>query len=319
MRFLQPYLCVFFEALALLLAVSAAPLEASSTTKISPQRDTSDRLKRRQEVVRGTVCATVPIRISVGLMRLVKAVGIIFPSASLRFLFQTLIDGICLCTQAGVLTPDSVARLDAQISSGGVLGGLLTMVVNLVGGLTNLLGLGRIAGQNAVASRAATCPYPANSSPLCTGGNTLPGTTCSFQCNTGYKLCGTSYCIADTASCVSGIPGRRSQLLPPSMDNAASLCPVGLEACYTSHASLSLGKPVGWECIDTSSDLESCGGCEWPVSGKDQGEDCSSLEGVSEVACTRGKCEASSCMRGFVLNGTQCVSSAIKPFWATVL
>lgn len=47
--------------------------------------------------------------------------------------------------------------------------------------------------------------------------------------------------------------------------------------------SMSLGKPVGWECVDTSSDVESCGGCEWPVSGKGRGEDCSSLEGVSEV------------------------------------
>lgn len=47
---------------------------------------------------------------------------------------------------------------------------------------------------------------------------------------------------------------------------------------------MSMGKPVGWECVDTSSDVESCGGCEWPVSGKGQGEDCSAMDGVSEVA-----------------------------------
>ncbi|GHJ85925.1 hypothetical protein NliqN6_2327 [Naganishia liquefaciens] len=296
---LTGYLFTLFAALALLLTVSAAPLEASGTTNVSPRRDTSGGLMKRQAVVTGTVCATVPIRVTVGVVQ------------------YTLINGICLCTQAGVLTPDSLTRLNAQITAGGAVGGVIATVANLVGGLTQLLNLAQISGQNAVASQPASCPYPANSSPLCTGGNTLPGTTCNFQCNTGYRLCGTSFCILNTANCVSGFPGRRSQLPVPSVDNAASLCPAGLEACYTSDMSMSLGKPVGWECVDTSSDVESCGGCEWPVSGKGQGEDCSSLDGVNEVSCNRGKCEALSCMRGFVLNGTECVKG-LKPFWAAV-
>lgn len=79
------------------------------------------------------------------------------------------------------------------------------------------------------------------------------------------------------------MPGRRSLALPAS-EGAASLCPPGLEACYTSDMSMKFGQPVGWECVDTSSDIESCGGCAWPVEGQHQGEDCSELTGVSQVS-----------------------------------
>jgi hypothetical protein len=66
---------------------------------------------------------------------------------------------------------------------------------------------------------------------------------------------------------------------------------------------MSLGKPVGWECVDTSSDIESCGGCEWPVAGGKQGEDCAALEGVSQVAVS---------LDGIWCNGMMLISSVIS-------
>lgn len=72
---LTGYLFTLFAAFALLLTVSAAPLEASGTTNVSPRRDTSGGLMKRQAVVQGTVCATVPIRVSVGITQYVSRVG----------------------------------------------------------------------------------------------------------------------------------------------------------------------------------------------------------------------------------------------------
>lgn len=109
------------------------------------------------------------------------------------------------------------------------------------------------------------------------------------ECKKGYKLCGTSYCIPKSASCISGMPGRRSLELP-TLDNTQNLCPPGLEACYTSDMSMKYGRPVGWECVDTSSDVESCGGCEWPVAGQQQGQDCSDMAGVSRVSVSPKRC-----------------------------
>jgi hypothetical protein len=133
---------------------------------------------------------------------------------------------------------------------------------------------------------------------MCSGGTTIPGTTCQFSksatclsdhlltplvaCNSGTKLCGTSFCIPTTQRCVSGIPGKRSLALP-DVDHAATLCPAGKEACYTTDR-MTLGKPVGWECVDTSSDIESCGGCAWSVAGQRQGKDCSAMTGVGKVS-----------------------------------
>ncbi|GAA5996134.1 hypothetical protein JCM5350_000499 [Sporobolomyces pararoseus] len=47
----------------------------------------------------------------------------------------------------------------------------------------------------------------------------------------------------------------------------------------------------GFECIDTSSDLENCGAC---------GNDCSSIEGVSAASCSNSVCEIWACADGYV-------------------
>ncbi|KAI5449832.1 hypothetical protein NCC49_004043 [Naganishia albida] len=277
----------------------AAPLDGSTTSAHQARG-----LERRQTIVQGTVCANVPIRVTVGV------VG------------YTLINGICLCTEAGVLTPDSVARLNAQVLAGAsTTGSVINTVAGLVGGVTNLLPLARAAGQGAVVGSPATCPYPANSTPVCpgtAGANVLPGsTTCSFTCDAGFTLCGTSFCIPTGSQCVSGIPARRRSLTQQAA--AGELCPAGLQACYTADmASLAMGKSVGYECVDVATDMESCGGCQFPIMGEARGEDCTAKAGVDNVSCVAGQCRASSCMRGFKLNGTECIEAAVKTFWKAI-
>lgn len=87
-------------------------------------------------------------------------------------------------------------------------------------------------------------------------------------------------------------------------------CP-GKKVCRTrrgSHKNLfhnqldKAGDYDAYECVDVQRDLEACGGCP----GVD-GVDCTSLEGVNDVACVRGECEVRSCERGYRLEGGECV------------
>jgi hypothetical protein len=76
-----------------------------------------------------------------------------------------------------------------------------------------------------------------------------------------------------------------------------SICPVDSEACPIATASGLSGEV---ECIDTSSELESCGGC----TSIGQGQDCTAIEGAWNVGCNRGKCEVLSCADGYTLSAS---------------
>lgn len=130
-------------------------------------------------------------------------------------------------------------------------------------------------------SSLAVCTYPsANFVPL--------DCSCGWSCVTGYTKCGNN-CIKDgVQTCVSGVPVNvvkrsGSPLCPTSF----SLCPVG---------------KTGWECLDTATDLEACGGCP----GTSDAVDCSTLPGVSSVDCVAGTCQVRSCARGFTMLNGEC-------------
>ncbi|OCF55220.1 hypothetical protein L486_07333 [Kwoniella mangroviensis CBS 10435] len=87
-------------------------------------------------------------------------------------------------------------------------------------------------------------------------------------------------------------------------------CPSGRTACQIA--------PDGhfYECIDTDTEIESCGGCTYGTFGKESkkdvasiGVDCTSLKGVNlgAVTCTSGRCVASSCEEGYTLRNGICV------------
>ncbi|WVF69374.1 hypothetical protein IAT40_004150 [Kwoniella sp. CBS 6097] len=106
----------------------------------------------------------------------------------------------------------------------------------------------------------------------------------------------------------SGLARRKMREM--SMDareaEAEGICPGGLVACKVP------GSTDGFERVDVTSELESCGGCSFVTFNNATaavGTDCSTLPGVSFGAstCTQGKCEVFSCRPGYTLVDGGCV------------
>ncbi|GAA5974165.1 hypothetical protein JCM11641_003476 [Rhodosporidiobolus odoratus] len=71
------------------------------------------------------------------------------------------------------------------------------------------------------------------------------------------------------------------------------LCPVGETACPI------FPRMGTYECLDTTSELESCGGCI----SKGAGEDCTSIKGAQGVTCESGDCIVFTCQAGYKFDG----------------
>lgn len=58
---LTQYLFALFAVLSLFLGAAASPFEATTTTYKSPRKNASDGPVKREDLKRGTVCASIPI------------------------------------------------------------------------------------------------------------------------------------------------------------------------------------------------------------------------------------------------------------------
>ncbi|GAA5827338.1 hypothetical protein JCM5353_007547 [Sporobolomyces roseus] len=78
-----------------------------------------------------------------------------------------------------------------------------------------------------------------------------------------------------------------------------NLCPA------ESHQACRVEGTDSFKCIDTSSSLESCGGCLTDLTGVD----CTAIEGAEQVGCVQGTCEIWSCADGYTFdsNSQVCV------------
>ncbi|PPQ66707.1 hypothetical protein CVT26_009567 [Gymnopilus dilepis] len=142
-----------------------------------------------------------------------------------------------------------------------------------------------------VLSMALYSPYPYSHPTDCICPK--PYTVCNGRCGL-FKGCPSQY-------------HKRAELTGPS----SLKCPLGLTSC-----------PIPgrggeyFECVNTQSDLESCGGCINPslpaygyYNAQKVGVDCSALPGVSDVSCIYGKCVIHKCSYGYYLYKGECVAN----------
>ncbi|GJE89558.1 hypothetical protein PsYK624_056610 [Phanerochaete sordida] len=94
----------------------------------------------------------------------------------------------------------------------------------------------------------------------------------------------------------------RQKPLTPEQAIWKHLCPMSMRACPIDAASapttLTEWIRDGFECVDTTEDLTSCGGC----GGVDVKYDCTAISGSDAVSCTRGECRVDSCQEGYTLS-----------------
>lgn len=103
-----------------------------------------------------------------------------------------------------------------------------------------------------------------------------------------------------------GYGGGWKRELPKS--RSPKLCPTGLNACPIPGAS---GLTGDFECLDTTNELESCGGC----ASLGQGQDCSAIKGAWNVGCERGTCAGKQYSSHLILHDTYSSSSIHLRWW----
>lgn len=134
--------------------------------------------------------------------------------------------------------------------------------------------------------------------------------SCQITCAAGYTA------SADQKSC-SLTPSAKARTKKRSQKSFA-LCPTGETACpiagsasfnaFTGslHKSIDFASTAGgFECMDTTTAIESCGGC----ASTGEGQDCTKINHSAGVGCSAGQCVVLSCQPGFVasLNNTRCL------------
>lgn len=79
------------------------------------------------------------------------------------------------------------------------------------------------------------------------------------------------------------------------------LCPKNLSACPIDASDKS-----SYECLDSFTDISSCGGC----ASLGEGQDCTAIKGAKWMGCEQGSCVVYSCRPGFkLIDGKTCVKA----------
>lgn len=160
------------------------------------------------------------------------------------------------------------------------------------------------------------CSYPPHSVASCESSN-----PCYFSCTNGYTAYPSdvpTQCVCEPpytecngncgvySACPSGVYGKRD-----TVRGAGERCFGGLTACGIPGRGHNT-----WECIDTQTELESCGGCPYPElsSSWKRGADCTVIPGIADVSCIRGQCVVHKCMPGYDIdaNNSECMYSEDK-------
>lgn len=87
------------------------------------------------------------------------------------------------------------------------------------------------------------------------------------------------------------------------------MCPGVLMACAIPGSKYFNGR--NFECVDTTSDIESCGACASPLPGYPTGRDCTAITNALDVVCQSGACVINACANGYELDASKenCIPS----------
>ncbi|BGP30854.1 hypothetical protein JCM10296v2_002613 [Rhodotorula toruloides] len=107
-----------------------------------------------------------------------------------------------------------------------------------------------------------------------------------FACGTGLTCTTDAVSGAQTCTIANGSQLARTRARCSDLKARRNLCPASHSACAIPGAK-------GFECIDTSSNIEQCGAC-----ASEAGVDCTQIEGVAAFGCVAGVCEIWSCEDG---------------------
>ncbi|AAW43179.1 hypothetical protein CNBD1480 [Cryptococcus deneoformans B-3501A] len=199
--------------------------------------------------------------------------------------------------------------------------GLVSGVINTVTGV-----LGTTVSSPRACFELCAGTSDAYFTPYLLGGNTLsPRYGCSCGDETvvsgspSYCGLGSFYAYSHpAAAAASSLPRRKRAIERIQAQKRSEMirerqwdCPTGMSACNVD------GVTNSWECVDPTSDIESCGGCtygEYSASGnasESTGVDCTALPGVlrGSVTCSGSRCEAFACKRGWTLRNGECTKS----------
>lgn len=150
--------------------------------------------------------------------------------------------------------------------------------------------------------------YAANGACTCASGTTVTNAARLGACSST----GASNAIYFNSAFPVASRTARKRDLERNSQMPLGLCPTGFDACVLG-GNDSYGGTDSFECIDTRSELESCGGCLHGVAdsltgASVTGVDCTSLPGVAlgGATCTLGKCEVFACKKGHTLVGGRC-------------
>ncbi|KAI0295147.1 hypothetical protein B0F90DRAFT_1638371, partial [Multifurca ochricompacta] len=147
------------------------------------------------------------------------------------------------------------------------------------------------------------CRYPDHSKPVCS-----PDNPCDFDCEPPYVKKGNHCVCAPPYTLCNGVCGTFSYVRLSQ----------GEEVCGVYQGS------AAFECLNTDTTLESCGGCMSPnpflfmSEQGPEGVDCTTLPYARNVRCSRGRCVIDRCDKGFVPSSKRdsCIRDGfyIQPF-----
>ncbi|KAH9975008.1 hypothetical protein BGW80DRAFT_1225313 [Lactifluus volemus] len=166
---------------------------------------------------------------------------------------------------------------------------------------------------NEAAARSG-CHYPDHSIPACVDGN-----PCGFHCTDGFTASPPDHpttCVCEAPSVVCNGKCVEAGSCPASAPSTKKKRWLSSSTCAEMGPEWAACGVLGggarsWECINTANDLKSCGGCMLPLTPYVPiGQDCTSLPGVTDVACIAGECVVHRCLPGYAPahDRTHCVS-----------